>query len=307
MKTTNKYKNKTLIQWCVALLLIGFPFAQSKAQLNPMSAVYYQNQYLTNPAMAGLQQRLTLNAGIRSQFSTMPGLPFTQFVSADYGFAEKLAVGLQVNNDRAGLLKHTRAATSFTYHLPLDQGNKHLSFGLGLSFADDDINIANLQGDADDIDVYNVNQRKTYLDADFGMAFRSNRLQVQGAVSNLKRLLKKDNYNASDQPLFFTAVSYQIPANFATIEPKVVYRGVKGYDNLLDAGVNIEFASPSVNKVNVLALYHNAGSATFGIGINWNNKLAVNGMYTTNTSALRGYTAGDYELNISYSLFAKQK
>lgn len=296
MKTMNKY---------IVLLLMIFPFVKSSAQLNPMSAVYYQNQYLANPAMAGLQQRLTLNAGIRQQFSTMPGAPLSQFVTADYGFAGKAALGLQVYNDRAGLLKRTRAATSFAYHLPLNENNHKLSFGLSLSFADDDINVAAMRGDYDDLDVYGVNMRETYLDADFGMAYRTDRLQVQGAVTNLKRLLKKDAYHASDQPIFFTAVSYRIPASFATVEPKVVYRGVNGYRNLLDAGVNFEFSSPTVSKVNLLVLYHSAGSATFGIGINWNNNLMVNGMYTTNTSPLQGYTTGDYELGISYSLFSK--
>lgn len=296
MKPMNKY---------IVLLFIIFPFVKSNAQLNPMSAVYYQNQYLANPAMAGLQQRLTLNAGIRQQFSTMPGAPLSQFITADYGFAGKAALGLQVYNDRAGLLKRTRAATSFAYHLPLDEDNRQLSFGLSLSFADDDINVAAMRGDYDDVDVYGVNMRETYLDADFGMAYRTDKLQVQGAVTNLKRLLKKDTYHASDQPIFFTAVSYRIPVSFATVEPKVVYRGVNGYRNLLDAGVNFEFSSPTVSKVSLLALYHSAGSATFGIGINWNNKLAVNGMYTTNTSPLQGYTTGDYELGISYSLFGK--
>ncbi|WP_310145158.1 PorP/SprF family type IX secretion system membrane protein [Pedobacter africanus] len=289
----------------IVVLFIIFPFVKSNAQLNPMTAVYYQNQYLANPAMAGLQQQLTLNAGIRQQFSTMPGAPFSQFVTADYGFAGKAALGLQVHNDRAGLLKRTRAAASFAYHLPLDEASRQLSFGLSLSFADDDINVAAMRGDYDDLDVYGVNMRDTYLDGDFGIAYRTDRLQVQGALTNLKRLLKKDTYHASDQPIFFTAVSYRIPLSFATAEPKVVYRGVNGYRNLLDAGVNFEFSSPTVSKVNLLALYHSAGSATFGIGINWNNRLAVNGMYTTNTSPLQGYTTGDYELGISYSIFNK--
>lgn len=305
MKTMNKYMNKAVIRLCFVLLLIISPFVKSNAQLNPMSAVYYQNQYLANPAMSGLQQQLTLNAGIRQQFSTMPGAPLSQFITADYGFAGKAAVGLQVHNDRAGLLKRTRAAASFAYHLPLDQDNRHLSFGISLSFADDDVNLTDLRGDSDDLDVYGVNQRQTYLDGDFGMAYRTDKLQVQGAVTNLKRLLKKDTYHASDQPIFFTAVSYRIPASFAMIEPKVVYRGVNGYKNLMDAGVNFEFSSPSVSKVNMLALYHSAGSATFGIGINWNNKLAINGMYTTNTSPLQGYTTGDYELGVRYSFSNK--
>ncbi|MBB5438122.1 type IX secretion system PorP/SprF family membrane protein [Pedobacter sp. AK017] len=305
MKTINRHIPKAAIQCFFILLFITLPYLKSWAQLNPMSAVYYQNQYLANPAMAGLQQRLTLNAGIRQQFSTMPGAPVTQFITADYGFAGKSALGLQVYNDRAGLLKRTRAAASFAYHLPLDADSKNLSFGLALSFADDDINLADLRGDADDLDVYGVNQRETYLDADFGMAYRSDNLQIQGAVTNMKRLLKKDTYHASDMPVFFSAVSYRIPTSFAMVEPKVVYRGVKGYDNLLDAGVNLEFRSPAASKVNVLALYHSAGSATFGIGVNWNNTLAINGMYTTNTSPLQGYTSGDYEIGISYSFFNK--
>lgn len=302
MKIINKYMDKVLIRLSMAMLLITSAFVESRAQLNPMSAVYYQNQYLGNPAMAGLKQQLTLSAGLRSQFSTMPGMPFSQFVTADYGFADKVALGLQVNNDRAGLLKRTRASASFAYHLPLDQGSRRLSFGLSASFADEDINLADLKGDMDDMDVYNVNQRKTYLDADFGMAYSSNRLQIQGAVSNMKRLLKKDAYQAADMPVFFTAISYKVPTNFATVEPKVVYRGIKGYDNIVDAGVNLEFNSPTVNKINLLGLYHSTGSATFGIGVNWNNKLIINGMYTTNTSALKGYTAGDYEIGISYSI-----
>lgn len=305
MKTIKNNIEKTLVRWVAVLIVLMGAAVQSRAQLNPMSVGFYQNQYLNNPAMAGLQQRLQLSAGLRQQFSTLPGLPFTQFVTADYGFGGKSAFGLQVNNDKAGLLKRTRAVASYAYHLPLNEGSRRLSFGLSMSFADDNIDLDALRGDNDDQEVYAVNQRKTYLDADFGVAYRSEGLQVQGVVTNLKRVLKKDDYKTADLPLFFTSVSYRIPASFATVEPKVVYRGVKGFDNLLDAGVGLEFNSPSVNKVNALVLYHSAGSVTFGVGINWNNKLAINTMYTTNTSPLQGYTSGDYELGISYSLFGK--
>lgn len=303
MKTIKMNIKKTLFGYGALLLIAIFPSSESNAQLNPMSAIYYQNQYLSNPAMAGLQQRIYLNAGLRQQFSTMPGSPVTQFVSADYGMTEKAAFGLQVSNDKAGLLKRTRAAASYAYHLPLNAGNNHLSFGLSLSFADDNINLAAVRGDEGDVDIYDVNQRKTYIDADFGMAYRTGRLQIQGALSNMKRLFKKDVYEAADLPLFFSAISYRIPANFANLEPKVVFRGVKGFRNLLDAGLNFEFNSPTENKMNALVLYHSAGSVTFGIGINCNNRLAINTMYTTNTSPLQGYTSGDYELGISYSIF----
>ena len=310
MKTTSK---TTSINWItnatrstVLLILAVLPFSNSMAQLNPMGAAYFQNQYMMNPAMAGQQQRLTFNAGVRQQFSSMPGAPLSQSLTADYGFSERAAVGLFVNNDRAGVLKRTHAAGSFAYHLPLSGAGQHLSFGISLSLANDRIDLSDVKGDTNDPDLYDMNQRETYMDGDFGMAYTSSGLQVQAALPNMKHLLKKDILEVANLPVFFSAISYRIPlGSMSTVEPKVVYRGVQGHDNLLDAGANLVFNSAAANKLNLFGMYHSAGSATFGMGVTWKNTFSFNGMYTTNTSALQGYTNGDFELNIGYSLFGR--
>ena len=310
MKSTCKnicLKESTKAMRSIALLIIAlFHFGQSMAQLNPMGAAYFKNQYLLNPAMAGRQQKLTFNAGIRQQFSSLPGAPLSQSLTADYGFAEKAAVGLLIYNDRAGVLKRTYAAGSFAYHLPLSGAGKRLSFGISLSLANDRLNVGDINGDTNDPDIYDMNQRETYLDGDFGMAYTSGGLQLQAAVPNMKRLLKKDILEVANRSVFFSALSYRIPlALMGTVEPKVVYRGVQGHDNLLDAGANLELRSTAANALNVFGMYHSAGSATFGLGVSWKDTFSFNGMYTTNTSPLQGYTNGDFELNISYSFLGK--
>lgn len=90
---TNMHKNTLQI---ALILLISVINAQIlKAQLNPMSAQYFNNQYLGNPAMAGMGG-LNLNMGVRKQWSTIPGSPSTQSLSADYAMSNKAGLGLNL-------------------------------------------------------------------------------------------------------------------------------------------------------------------------------------------------------------------
>lgn len=302
MKTRNI---KVWLKGCFWAIILLFPVSQSFAQLNTMGTGYFRNLYLFNPAMAGMQETLQLNAGLRQQFSTMPGSPVMQAVSADYRFAKKAAMGIALNNDRAGILKHTRIAGTYAYHLPLNADHKQLHFGVSLVFSNDRLDHSELQGNIDDPDVAGVNLRETYMDGDFGAAYTSDALQLQFALPNMKRLFKKDSYAASDRPLFFSSVSYRLPTGLGIVEPKLVYRSVEGYDHLIDAGANFELNLASVHKLNAFALYHSTKSATFGLGINWNT-FGINGMYTTSTSPVQGYVNGDFEISVSYGLYIRK-
>ena len=53
-------------------------------------------------------------------------------------------------------------------------------------------------------------------------------------------------------------------------------------------------------------MYHSTKSATVGIGMNYQN-LGFSGIYTTSTSALSGYTSGNFELSLKANLLNKQK
>lgn len=57
------------------LFLFAMP---ALAQLNPMGSIYYQNQFLANPAMAGLETGLNLNAAFKTQWTGVDGAPKIQ-------------------------------------------------------------------------------------------------------------------------------------------------------------------------------------------------------------------------------------
>ena len=289
----------------IVLLIVLTTDNKSLAQVNPMGALYFQNQFLGNPAFAGLHQGLDMNLGYRRQWSNLPGSPAMQTATADYAITSKAGIGMNVYNDRSGLFKRTRAMASYAYHLPLSAESDHkLSFGLSLGLMNERLSSEDLKGEQGDLSVQNYNQRDTYMDSDFGMAYTSGSLNLQAVLPNMKAFFKKDDFiNSVDRVTFYTAASYKItltegPAGIG-LEPKLVYHGIKGFDNLIDAGANLSFAD---NKLNFFGMYHSSKATTFGMGLNYGT-VGFQGIYTTATSALSSYTNGNFEISMKMSLF----
>ncbi|MVN22953.1 PorP/SprF family type IX secretion system membrane protein [Mucilaginibacter arboris] len=290
-----------------AAIFLSFVIIQTsvKAQLNPLASQYFQNQYLFNPAMAGINNGLNLNLSVRKQWSSIPGSPFTQAISADY-LLSRAAFGVNVYNEQSGLLKSTRAVATYAYHIPLGQNNQKLNFGLSAGVLSQRVPYNEVIGDPNDLSVARYNERKSYLDGDFGVAYTSNNLSVQAALPNLRSIFNQDNNNYTiDRSLYFTSVGYRFnfgeTINAIGLEPKVSFRGVKGYTNILDAGANLTFAN---NLLSFQGMYHSTKSTTVGFGLNKNN-YSILAFYTTETSAISNYTNGDFEISLQLHLFDK--
>ncbi|MNX74276.1 hypothetical protein D3C86_1057100 [compost metagenome] len=273
-----------------------------KGQLNPLSAQYYTNQYLINPAFAGTEEGLKLNGAYRKLWSNVPGSPLTQNLTADYGFS-KVGIGISVNNESAGLQRQTRVVASYAYHLKLNEVGGQLHFGVSFGFMNQRLENADIYGNPNDPMVGQYNDRKTYLDGDFGVAYTSGKLNIQASVPNLKSVLKKDVIKLADVATFYTAASYKIGisegAEGMDVEPKVAFRGVKGFDHIWDAGAQLSIAN---QQVFLMGMYHSTKNGTFGLGMNYRKKYLISGTYTTQTSALSSYTNGSFELNLRLNL-----
>jgi type IX secretion system PorP/SprF family membrane protein len=304
MKTiiNNNFINS--IKRLVFFSVLGMLPLQVDAQFNPMGASYFKNQYLVNPALAGMKQELNLNMGIRRDFSSIPGSPTTQNFTADYGFTPRAAIALLVYNDRAGLLRNTKGAGTFAYHLPLSAA-KVLSFGISLALAKDQLDQSAVNGNLNDPDLLAVNDRETYVDGNFGLAYTQQNLSLQLAFPNMKRLFRKDGAAVAERSIFFSALSYQFTTVIGLITPKLVYRGTESNRHIFDGGANWEIQRTTPNRLNVFGMYHSTKSATFGIGMNWADNFSLNAMYNTNVAGLQNYTTGNFELNIGCTLFRK--
>ncbi len=287
------------------LILIGtLAISEAKAQLNPLSAIYFQNQYLSNPAMAGIEEGLLIDLAYRKQWSSMPGAPVTQSITAAYNNGKKVGLGVSAFNEEAGLLKRTRVMGTYAYHLPLNGEGSKLSFGISLGFMDQRIENGDIDGNPNDRALGNY-RRETYIDGDFGAAFTSKGLNVQMALPNLKYVMKKDEQvnGAVDRSTFFSSVSYKFilatGEDGVGLEPKVCFREVQNFKNLLDIGANLTLAN---NKVNVLGMYHSSRSATIGMGVKCSPAFHINGLYTSQASEIRSFINGNFEINLKLNV-----
>jgi type IX secretion system PorP/SprF family membrane protein len=298
------------IRFLCALLLSAGCVSQSMAQslgeapalLQPSGTQWYQNQYLANPAMAGVDSGMHLNAAYRRQWSGMEGAPKTAFFTADGPVTGRVGAGLNVFNDQAGLINRTRIALTYAYHLPLGARGQRLHFGLSAVFNVQRLNYGHVDGDITDPSLGAFNRRDDYFEAEYGMAYTDGRWTIQAALPNVRGLFtgKEDGVNGGG--IFFTAAAYRftLPGAISRIEPKISYRGVKGYDNILDAGVQISFLN---NVASVMGMYHSSESITAGLGFNILKTVQVQALYNAQTGGIKNYVDGAFEIGATVHLF----
>ena len=269
-----------------------------KAQINPLSTQYYQNQYLFNPAMAGLNEGLIINANYSKLGLSVDGIQNTQAISAEYQL-QKVGLGVNVINQFSGIFRNTRAVVTYAYHLPVGASGQKLSFGLSGGFVNQHAEVSNIIGDQSDLSVARYNSNKqTYIDGDLGIAYTASKFTLQGSLPNLKSLFK-DDITYAEQEKFFTSASYKFldPAD-VSVEPKIVYRSVRGFSQIVDGAVNVAFNN---NAFSLQGIYHSSNSATFGFGLNM-AEYSILGYYTTNTTTLNAYSNGNYEISLRVNL-----
>ena len=287
------------------LCLIAF---KSHGQLNPFQSIFYQNRYLLNPALAGINKGLNINANYRQQWNSFPGAPKTAQISGDIAATDKVGVGLNIINDESGILRTTRVVGSYAYHLRLTESDdRHLSFGLSMGMNNSRVDYNKVQGDATDEQIAQYNQLKPYLDGDLGIAYTDSHWLISGTLPDLSSAILKtsDSRFNTNQLQFIGSIAYKFGLNSETnvfsYEPVVAYRVIKGYTNILDVGVNLGLTNYGVN---IQALYHTNKNISAGLGIDLKSLILLFN-YNFETGTISTYTNGAFELGMKFKLFDK--
>jgi type IX secretion system PorP/SprF family membrane protein len=118
-------------------LLLAFVFGLSGrlvAQQEPMFTKYWFNPLLFNPAYAGSNEHLTINALHRRQWLGIEGAPVTQSLSAHSPFSEgRAGAGIQLMNDKAGATGVFDVHFSYAYRIQIGEAWR-LAGGLQAGF-----------------------------------------------------------------------------------------------------------------------------------------------------------------------------
>jgi type IX secretion system PorP/SprF family membrane protein len=288
------------------LLLISVAAADRIfAQASNFNALYFQNRYLTDPAMAGFTKGLIANLGYQQQFNSVPGSPKLQYLTLDYSAGSNVGLGLNVNSSTIGLISSTRLTGTYAYHLPVGQ-ESNLNLGLSLGFDDNYIDYSQIVGNTGDISVDRYNQRAVYVDGDFGVSYTSDRLTIQAAIPNLKSVFFKITAQnlQTDMSVFYGALSYKFFSNSNnnfSFEPLLAVRGIRGSSDVLDGGFNLDMVDFDFN---FSAIYHTNKSATFGFGLNL-DPVILSVAYTDSTAPIKTYSNNTFEIGLRIKFLSK--
>lgn len=272
--------------------------------VEPLAAQYFLDPYMANAAMAGIDTGFHVNLAYRHQSSGVNGAPETKALTANYQLFKRVGIGMNIFNDKAGLLNNTKVAFTYAYHLPLSlAGTSALHFGLSGAFIARRLDTKEVNGDPTDPNINAFNRRDNYFEADFGMAYTYKGLTVQASLPNLVSLVKNSSSDLGiDRSLFFAAAGYKFETGeqLSAIEPKVCFRDIKGYDNIIDAGANFTFLH---NQLNAFGMYHSSQSFSAGVGANYRSIAGFQLIYNSQTAGLSNYTNGTFEINLMVNLF----
>lgn len=322
------------IAFLMVMIVAG---ATLSAQQKPHYTQYILNQYIINPALAGIENYFDAKVSHRHQWVGIDGAPVTTYFTvhgplgkkdyrtsatsyrvpgenprgknywADYTAAEPHhGIGLQVINDRTGPLNHFSAYASYAYHIGLSaQTSLAAGFGAGIT---------------------NLSLNSTKLD--FGPAAPIDpAVYTSGEINNIKPDFNAGVYLYSAD--YFLGVSAQqiIPQKVAfsdntvrTTDGKFVphlfatagYRFLVSEDFNFTPSVMVKYIKPVPVQVDINAKVQYMDLAWIGasyrtgegfagmVGMNVSNTLNVGYSYDYTTSGLNTVSKGTHEILVGF-------
>jgi len=271
----------------------------SYGQYQPLVAQYYQNRYLSNAAMAGIEGGQVFNLSYRGQLNNVQGSPENQLLTGSFRVRDKVGLGFQLSNATAGLLGSLGAKASYAYHLPLDGTNHSLHMGLSAGIQKDRIDQSGVDGITTDPLIAQYNDRGIAFQGDVGLAYIHNKLSIQASLANLGSLLS-NGVKQVGSPTYYGAISYMLgEAKSVTVEPMVSVMGVESGNTLLGLGAR---AGMMEDKLQLTAYYHSNSTITAAVGYRVSDNFKFLGGYNVSGQQVQGYTNGSFELGLTIDL-----
>lgn len=275
------------------------------AQINPSPSQFYANKLFQNVAATGMGKGTRIDGSFRNMTpSTFVGSPVNTMVSLQGAVGDKSGLGIQFQNERAGLLGRSRIIGS--YALDLSQGETRIRLGIGAGMLMTRVVTGGgvvIRGDANDPVVAAFNSAKARIDGSVGGLIETKGWEIMASVPSLGMIQEFRGYNSIDYTLANAMVSKKIKIasddnGETSFQPMLGYRMLQGVSDVIDMGVRLNYR----NDIQFMALYHSNKEVALGVGIPFKDKLAFNFTYNTGRVYNKNYlnVGGTIEAHVMY-------
>lgn len=284
----------------VTLLLMSSFIAQ--AQQSPIFSQYSFNRLALNPAYAGSQDQLSINAIHRRQWQNLEGAPNSCMISAHSYVREKnIGLGMLISSDRIGIHSDTRAYMMYAYKVDMPKGKLSLGLQAGFSRLDSDFSMlavrnqedVAMQGDRVDFNP-NFGTGIYYSNQDFYLGF-----SIPYMLNNKLNVNDEVIANSTEARYYLLTAGMALDlGRQAKLIPSVLVRVQEGNAIGVDLNVNVEFA----DILTVGASVRSEKAASMLMALNISENLRFGYSYDFTTHDLGKYSDQTMEIMLNYRI-----
>ena len=285
-----------------------------KAQQLPQITQYMNNNYVINPAVAGMYDYYQVNTTIRNQWAGINDAPRTSVISIYGRHSEHVGLGGMVYNDVTGPTSRIGGSASYTYAFQLTQKVK-LSLALQGGFTQFKIIKNNIPvKDQEDPLMLGGDVVRTLPDATFGFNVSGNKWYIGAAIpqllsSELKlmdddfaRIYDTTSQNGKLASHIYVLGSYTYDINpTISIEPSFFLKSVAGAKTQIDFGVKSEYKEMIWVGMNY-EMNNDLSSIAALLGYKINDRFNIGYSYGMPSSATSSYHSGSHEFMLGIKL-----
>ncbi|RQP14162.1 MAG: type IX secretion system membrane protein PorP/SprF [Parapedobacter sp.] len=292
----------------VLLLFIACLPMRVMAQQYPHYTMYMANNFVLNPALAGIESYTDLKLAARSQWTGIADAPKTMYatvnspLNAQDARKNRVGIGGKVIVDQTGPISLSSAELSGTYHLPLNQ-TYQLSFGVGAGVNYHRLDVQKVQlGDPSD-PIYNQDVFKQLTPAvSAGLWFYSKDVYVGVSVQNLLEngfgFSETENLQMPIRRHYFATAGYRFTFGDFYLTPSAMLKFVSPAPMAYDVNLKGQFSDTFWAG---LTWRHRNGIAAMA-GFFINSTLNVAYAYDFVDSDLRRYSMGSHEIILGINI-----
>jgi type IX secretion system PorP/SprF family membrane protein len=292
-------------RFCCLILLLVSALANSQQQYQVSQYMFSQMSY--NPAYAGSQDQIELDALVRQQWYGFPGAPVTATFNVNAPvkpFRTQGGIGLSIVNDKIAITNQLQMAA--TYAFRFNVGNGKLAIGARAGFINNATKFSNLKPKDNNVTLPTDDRGFAFPDIDIGIYYNTEKAYLGFSSIHVSNPVLKyrtggfENYDitrtfsaSAGYKFTFSNPLYELqPSVFTMSDFKITYTDFSSlvlYNKKLWGGLSYRTGN------------HIFGNAIiFLLGIELKNGVKFGYSYDFVTSPIRKYNIGSHEITLRY-------
>ncbi len=280
------------------------------AQQDAMYTHYMFNTLSVNPGYAGSRDALTVTGLYRHQWVSFPGAPVTQTLTLHTPIGgEFVGLGLSVVNDKIGPTASTAIYGDFAYRLKINENGHKLAFGLKAGINLFNNNMASLQLQNQDDNVFTTAIQNEIL-PNFGVGIYYSAPKFYVGLSSPKLLQNSiqgaNNANVLDEKRHYFLIAgmmFKLDEDWG-LKPTILIKAVKAAPVEGDFTASIYYK----DKLWLGIGYRTLADVSVMLGFQFTDALALGYSFDWSTTNITGrYNAGSHEIMLRYDLIYKNQ